>query len=138
MSVEKIAIAAAFEFFRNRGYEVTVVSASRQPEHSGCDLVIKRSGATETVEVKGTSNEWKIPDLYDTEVRNGQLTADKLLLVYIVDGEPRTFCEIPKDEIKPEEFRERRGFRIVEGVKNANRLSRHLKPLNPPPAECDA
>ena len=131
MSVEKIAIAAAIDFFRLRGYEVKAVSASRQPEYAGCDLFVEKEGSGQTIEVKGTSNEWKIPDLYASEVSNGRLTADNLLLVHVVEGDAKTFCLIPRDEFKPEEFRERRGYRISESVKNSARLSRHLQPLNP-------
>jgi hypothetical protein len=131
MSVEKIAIASAIEFFTNRGCKVTPVSASRQPEHAGFDLLVEKDGTQQTIEVKGTSNEWKIPDLYGSEVRDGRLTADQLLLVYVSDDEAKTFCLIPRDEIKPEEFRERRGYRIVESVKNSKRLSTHVRPLNP-------
>lgn len=129
MCVEKIAIASALEFFKNRGYRVHQVSASRAPEHAGCDLVIERNGERQTIEVKGTSNEWKIPDLYGSEVRNGMLTADQLLLVYVVNDQASTFCLIPRDEIKPDEFRERRGYRIVEAVKSSARLYRYVQPL---------
>ena len=131
MSVEKIAIASAFEFFANRGCKVTPVSSSRDPAHAGFDFIVEKDGECKTVEVKGTSNEWKIPDLYGSEVRDGVLTADQLLLVYVLDKQARSFCLIPRDELKPEEFRERRGYRIVEAVKNHDRLAKHVQPLKP-------
>ena len=135
MSVERIAIAAAVTFFQNRDYEVHLVSHSRQSTHAGCDLVIVKGKSSETIEVKGTSNEWKIPDLYHTEVRDGKLTADYLLLVYIRNEQAATFLMIPRDAIQPHEFQERRGYRVAEAVKQKARLEEYLqelKPLTPP------
>lgn len=128
-SVEAIAISTAISFFERAGYRVSHISHGRVPEHAGLDLLIDLSGETQTIEVKGTSNEWQIPDLYSSEVTDGKLVADYLVLVYIKDQKPISLCKIPRDEFKADEFAMKLSYRISSKVKKSMRLEKYLQRL---------
>jgi hypothetical protein len=68
--VECKAIDTVTAHLQRQGYEVTNVSKGkrRDSEHRGYDLVAKKPGEGQvTIEVKGCTRPWGIPDPYGTE-----------------------------------------------------------------------
>lgn len=128
--VELKAIRLAHAHFTAQGY--TVEDVSRDRKHIGYDFLIERNGARETVEVKGCSRAWQIPDLFATEVHDGRLVADKLCVVYLIPENPVTICVIPRDVIAANHFREKRGYRISGTFKKEAHLGPYLEPFAGP------
>ena len=115
MRVEIRAIELAKQYYANQGYLVDDVSNTRG--HNGYDFVVKRSDKRTTVEVKGCTREWQIPDLFHTEVdEKRRLVADYLLVVYMIDGRVPFVCEIPRSVFQPESFSEKRSYRRVNPI----------------------
>lgn len=115
------------QYFKNEGNKVTDVSRSRN--HNGYDLVVSNSKEQYTVEVKGCTQEWQIPDLFYTEVdqSSGLLVADFILIVYFLKGKTPFICKVPREAFSPDCFTLKKGYRINSKVKKANFLSQYVQ-----------
>jgi hypothetical protein len=102
-----------------------------QSEHSGFDLIARKSGEEITNEVKGTTVPWGIPDPYVTEFDKTtlRLVADFLYVVYFLSTEPPFVCAIPREALKPEDIVLKFGYRIKGRFKNKKSLEPHLRQL---------
>ena len=127
MRVENLAINAALTHFAQKpGWSVQHVSG--KPGHSGYDLfATDQRGKHVRIEVKGSSHEWQIPDLYSSEVdpSTGLLVADLLCLVYCVAGVAKSLTAIPREEIRPDELWRKATYYISGKVKKASRIGKY-------------
>ena len=105
------AISVAKRHFESKQYSVEDVSRNGR----GYDLIIKQGQQNLKIEVKGSKNIWKIPDLHATEFdEKKRLKADYLCVVYFIKrGKPKV-CVIPSDAIKPEYVNPISGYRISQ------------------------
>jgi hypothetical protein len=129
---EEKAIEVATQYLQKQGYEVTNVSKSkrRNSQHKGYDLVAQKPGQQPiTIEVKGCTRPWGIPDPYETEFKEGRLVADFLYVVYLIDREPAQLCAIPRDAFKPEHIKLKAAYRISSRFKNKSSLESYLQKL---------
>jgi len=130
MSVEKLAINLARLYFESEGFDVDDVSRKRG--HNGYDFLIRSGDGQLTVEVKGCSRMWHIPDLYETEFDAGRrLVADFICVVYFIDGCEPQICVVPRDGIPPEVVKPKSGYRISSSFKKQQVLEKYLRPLPP-------
>jgi Protein NO VEIN, C-terminal len=129
---EDKAIQIATQYLQKQGYEVTNVSKGKRPnsEHKGYDLVAQKPGeAPITIEVKGCTKPWGIPDPYETEFKDGRLVADFLYVVYLLKDEPAQICAIPRDAFNPEYLTQKITYRISSRFKNKKSLQPYLQSL---------
>lgn len=112
-NVECDAIDFVIAYYTPRGFTVTNVARARG-EHKGYDLVIAKDGATSTVEVKGCSRPYRIPDPYYSEFdpETKRLIADLLCVVYFWPERSPELAIIPRDEIPPELVHPKVTYRI--------------------------
>lgn len=130
MSVELQAMELAKRYFAAQGYDVEDVSRKRG--HNGYDLVITSNDEILTVEVKGCSREWHIPDPFCTEFDDDKrLVADKLCVIYLLEGCPPSVCLIPRDAIPPEHVKPKHGYRIGSAFKKKAILEQYWSELPP-------
>lgn len=115
VSVEIEAMVLATRLFEGDGYVVQDVSRKRG--YNGYDLLLTRDGGTATVEVKGCTRAWHIPDSFATEFKNKRLVADFLCVVYLMDRDYPWACVIPRDAIPPEVITPKYGYRISSKFK---------------------
>lgn len=128
MRIEQLAIDLATKYFTGQGYSVQNVSRTRG--HNGYDFIVSRGSERLTIEVKGCSREWQIPDLYVTEFdANRRLVADILCVVYFIDSTPPSICLIPRAAIPPELVVPKMGYKISSKFKKREVLQRWCKPL---------
>ena len=112
------------------GDRFVVEDVSRKRGHNGYDLIISRGSERRTVEVKGCSREWQIPDLFSTEFDESRvLIADLLCVVYLFDRSNPSICVIPREAIPPEYVVPKMGFRISGKFKRRDVLEKYWKPL---------
>lgn len=133
--VELRAIRIARSHFEALGFAVEDVTKDRR--HRGYDFLLREGTTTETVEVKGCTRDWHIPDLFSSEVVDGQLVADKLCVIYFIDALPPKVCVIPRDAIPREYFKEKRGYRISSKLKKESHLGRYVQPFAGRPKPVD-
>jgi|HubBroStandDraft_5_1064220.scaffolds.fasta_scaffold62954_2 hypothetical protein len=140
-SVENRAIVAVTTYLEAQGYVVENVSKNKKgnPKYHGLDLVARKPGEEITIEVKGTTKEWGIPDPYGTEFHTETLAliADFLYVAYLpIDG-PSYLYVIPREAIKPEHLEKKTGYRIKKRFKNQKTLEPYRRPLpySPPATE---
>ncbi len=118
----------AKRYLTSQGYDVEDVSRKRA--HKGYDLVARRANETRKIEVKGCTRRWGIPDPYVTEFDSEKrLVADFLYVVYIIDGEEPTLCEIPREALKPDHVVPKQGYRIRSTFKKEKVLRPFLKSI---------
>ena len=128
MSVETDAISLSCRYFSTQGYQVEDVSRNR--EHRGYDLVISKGNERATIEVKGCTREWQIPDLYVTEFdKEKRLVADFLCVVYLLRKQKPFVCLVPRDAISPDLVSKKQGYRISSRFKKRAVLEQYVKPL---------
>jgi hypothetical protein len=126
--VELRAIAEAKAYWEREGYCVDHVSGKKG--HGGYDFLVSRADERLKVEVKGCSREWQIPDLYATEFdAQNRLVADILCVVYLLKDRDPSICLIPRDAIRPEDVKQKTGFRISSRFKKRVHLEQYWKPL---------
>lgn len=112
----------------SQGYDVEDVSRKRA--HNGYDLIARKSGETRKIEVKGCTRRWGIPDPYVTEFDSEKrLVADFLYVIYMIDGEEPTLCEIPRDALSPDYVVPKQGYRISSRFKKKSVLGAFLKSI---------
>lgn len=131
-TVEDNAMEFTINHLREKGFEVQNVSRGKRKnsEHKGYDLIAQRPGEAKiTIEVKGCSILWGIPDPYETEFNEGRLVADFLYVVYLVPGSQPQLCAIPRDALKPEDVVPKSGYRISGRLKKKSVLEKFLQPL---------
>lgn len=138
MSVELDAIRVATAMFADDGY--TAEDVSRKRGHNGYDLLLERGGTTVTVEVKGCTRPWQIPDPYVTEFdADKRLVADYLCVVYLMDPDHPAACVIPRDAIPPKMVLPKRGYRISGSFKTERSLRPYWRSIGEhAPARPDA
>jgi hypothetical protein len=123
--VEHAAVALATGYLERLGYAVRNVSRVRG--HNGYDLLASRADKRLTVEVKGCTRPWGIPDPYVTEFdASRRLVADYLYVVYFLDGNPPRLCTIPRDAIDPSMIVPKQGWKIRSTFKNAKVMARYM------------
>jgi hypothetical protein len=86
-----------------------------------------------TVEVKGCSRLYQIPDLYDTEINREtkQLIADELCVVYYVrPGNAPKIARWPRTAILPEFIVPKYGYRISGRFKNERTIKKFVVDLD--------
>ena len=128
MRVELEAIKLAKDYFESEGYGVDDVSRKRG--HNGYDFIITRDRERQTVEVKGCSREWQIPDLFGTEFdESKRLIADLLCVIYLCDSTNPSVCIIPREAIPPDHVVRKTGYRISGKFKRRDVLEKYWKPL---------
>jgi hypothetical protein len=114
------AIKFAEAYYEGLGWTVENVARVRG-DHAGYDLFLEKDSERMTVEVKGCSRLYQIPDLYDTEINREtkQLIADELCVVYYVfQGHAPQVARIPRAAILPEFIVPKYGYRISGRFKN--------------------
>lgn len=121
---ETRAVRIAESYYSKAGWRVTNVSRVGGV-HAGYDLHLEREGASKTVEVKGCTTLYGIPDLYASEIdaHTGMLVADELCVVYLLPDEPHAkVALIPRDLLRAEHVVPKAGFRIRGTFKNARTI----------------
>ena len=135
MNEEQIEIRAmkfAEAYYEKLGW--TVVNVARvRGDHAGYDLFLAKDPERMTVEVKGGSRLYQIPDLYDTEINREtkQLIADELCVVYHVGtGDPPKIARIPRDAILLRFIFPKNVYRISRRSKNERNIKKFVVDLN--------
>jgi hypothetical protein len=135
MDEERIEIRAmkfAEAYYERLGW--TVVNVARvRGDHAGYDLFLEKDSERMTVEVKGCSRLYQIPDLYDTEINREtkQLIADELCVVYYVrPGNAPKIARIPRAAILPEFIVPKYGYRISGRFKNERTIKKFVVDLD--------
>jgi len=129
--VEHRAMELVANYYRSAGWEIADVSHARG-EHGGYDLVVKRGTERLTVEVKGCSRPFGIPDPYYTEfdADTRRLKADVLCVAYFLpDANAPQLAIIPRDAIPPEYVTPKFGYRISSKFKNKRTISQFFVEL---------
>ena len=91
----------------------------------GYDLMfVYKDGHREKIEVKGNSEDRGIPDMRTSEFKDKRLKADFLYLVAFSLQPRKKVYKIPACEIKPENLRELRTYRVRGfGMRNRSRFA---------------
>ena len=125
--IELRAMKFAEDYYEKLGWKVVNVARVRG-DHAGYDLFLEKDSQKLTVEVKGCSRAFNIPDLYATEIDSTtrRLIADELCVVYYLrDGRPPHIARIPRDAINPSMFA-KLGYRISGRFKNEQSIRPYL------------
>ncbi len=126
--IELRAIRFAEAFYEHLGWKVLNVSKVRG-SHAGYDLLLEQNSERLTVEVKGCSSLYQIPDLYETEIdrETKRLAADELCVVYwLADDHPPQLARIPREALEPEYITPKLGYRISGRFKNERSLEKFM------------
>lgn len=129
--VEHRAVDLVVRYYTSKGWKVTNVSRARG-EHGGYDLIAAKGSGQITIEVKGCTRPYGIPDPYITEfdAESRRLIADVLCVAYFLsDMESPRLAIIPRDAIPPEYVVPKFGYRISGKFKNARTISRYFVEL---------
>jgi hypothetical protein len=100
--VECDAIDYVIAYYTRQGYTVTNTTRARG-QHKGYDLVIAKDAVKVTVEVKGCSRPYGIPDPYFSEFDPDTklLVADLLCVVYFWPNQKPELAIIPRSHPRP-------------------------------------
>jgi hypothetical protein len=119
--VEIKAVRFAEKFYEKLGWQVVNVSKVRG-DHTGYDLFLEKEELRLTVEVKGCTRLYQIPDLFSTEIDREtlRLVADELCVVYYSkeEGSLLGVARIPREALLPEHITIKYGYRISGRFKN--------------------
>ena len=125
--VELRAMKLVRHYYESRGWKAENVSRAGGA-HAGYDFLVTKGAQQITVEVKGCSRPYGIPDQYHSEFDQDtlKLIADVLCVVYFFDGEAPKLAVIPRDSIPPEYVVPKRGYRISGKFKNEKTIKQFL------------
>jgi hypothetical protein len=128
--VQEQAISAVEDYLERKDYTVEDIRHSKQkePQHRGYTLVASKAGGSPiTINVKGTTKMWGIPDVYVTEFDDDRrLVADYLYVVFILKNQSPRICAIPRDALKSDDIVEKHNYRFKGRIKKQETLERYL------------
>ena len=119
---ENFAVKHAVSHYEGLGWHVNHVSRLGG-EHKGYDLFLDRGAERRTVEVKGCTDMYGIPDLYGNEIdkTTNQLIADEICIVYHRPQAVKPpIAIIPRGSIPSEFIVPKPGYRISSRFKKAH------------------
>jgi hypothetical protein len=125
--VEHDAIEFVTDHFKRQGYSVSDVTRTRG-QHHGYDLVVSRGATRQTIEVKGCTRPYGIPDPYYSEFdpESKRLVADLLCVVYFHADRTRELAVIPREAIPPDYVVPKLTYRISGKFKNERTIRRFI------------
>ncbi|MGE5110553.1 MAG: protein NO VEIN domain-containing protein [Acidobacteriaceae bacterium] len=125
--VEGDAIEYVVNYYSKRGCAVRNVTRVRG-DHKGYDLLIVKGNERYTVEVKGCSRPYGIPDPYYTEFDPDtlRLVADLLCVVYFHPDREPELAIIPRDAIPPAFVKAKITYVISGKFKNERTIRRFI------------
>lgn len=129
MSTSRKAVELILKYERDRGFKPLDVSRNRT--FIGYDIISRGpDDEVRLIEVKGTSHEWGIPDMVDTEFTPRlTLLATHLYVVGNITKTPKLYI-VPRKDLKPEYLEKKITYHVKRAFQNQLPEKYFIKVLN--------